>query len=260
MNTFRNLLNKYPVPLFAVLAYALSWWSVPFAHGSLLPHGPFLAAILVVALSQGRTGVRDFFRRIVVSPKAWYWFLVGPALVIAYLLAALAINLLLGATITSTAHLQTIGPTALTLLLVGGLWEEPGWTGYLLPLLQARYQNRPRGLLLASLHTGLMRAIWHLPLVISGAIPWYDMVFFEFALQFLISWLYAGSGGSVLAVMLLHLTSNILGGATMVPLFTGDDRTQFYVLFIAMASLLAFILLLRSNWGASHQGRNPKAA
>lgn len=259
MNAFKNILNKYPLTVFAILAYVLSWWSVPFANGAIIPYGPFLAAILVVALSQGRAGVRNFFRRIATSPNAWYWFLIGPALVIAYLLAALALNLLFGATITNTSHLQSISQTVLILLFLGGLWEEPGWTGYALPLLQARYQNRSQSLLLATLHTGLIRAIWHLPLVISGAIPWYDMVFFAFAFQFLISWLYSGSRGSVIAVMLFHLTSNIVGGGIMVPLFTGDDQTRFYLFFITMAWLLALILPLQNKWRTLDSSRNPNA-
>lgn len=259
MNAFRDILNKYPLTVFAILTYILSWWSVPFANGAIIPYGPFLAAILVAALSEGKTGVRDFFRRLITSPNAWYWFLIGPTLVIAYLLAALALNLLFGATITNTSHLQSIGPTTLTLLLLGGLWEEPGWTGYALPLLQARYQNRSQGYLLATLHMGLIRAIWHLPLVISGAIPWYDMVFFSFAFQFLISWLYSSSGGSVLPVMLFHLTSNVVGGGIIVPLFSGDNHTRFYLFFIATAWLLALILLLQNKWRSLNSGSNPNA-
>jgi hypothetical protein len=138
------------------------------------------------------------------------------------------------------------------------MWEEPGWTGYALPLLQNRYGNRSLGLLMASLHMGVIRAVWHLPLVLSGAIPWYDMVFFEMlAFQFLITWLFNHTGGSVLIVMLFHLTSNILSGGIMVPLFSGPDYTRFYVLFTAAASLLAFLLSRRDNWGMGYQERIP---
>jgi hypothetical protein len=136
------------------------------------------------------------------------------------------------------------------------MWEEPGWTGFALPLLQSRYANSPYGLLLASLHLGVIRAVWHLPLVIYGAIPWYDAVFFAMAFQFLITWLFNRTGGSVLIVMLFHLTSNVVGGGIMVPLFSGSDYARFYMLFIAMAWLLAFILSRLNNWSMGHQQRN----
>lgn len=43
------------------------------------------------------------------------------------------------------------------------------------------------GLLSVSLTMGLIRSVWHLPLVVARHIPWYDAVFFSFAFQFLIS-------------------------------------------------------------------------
>jgi len=167
--------------------------------------------------------------------------------VAAYLLVAAGMNALLGAVVSSTDHLNGFGGTLLMLLLLGGLWEEPGWTGYALPLLQERYASRGNNQLLASLHVGALRAFWHLPLVISGAIPWYDVVFFSFALQFLITWLYNRTG-SVPAVMLLHLASNLFGGSTMLPLYTGADHTQYYVIFIAVAWVLALLLTRPNNW------------
>jgi hypothetical protein len=104
---------------------------------------------------------------------------------------------------------------------------------------------------------GVIRAVWHLPLVLSSAIPWYDMVFFSIAFQFLITWLFNRTGGSVLIVMLFHLASNIVGGGIIVPLFSGFDHTRMYVLFIAMAWLLAIILVRRNNWNMGYPEHLP---
>ena len=91
--------------------------------------------------------------------------------------------------------------------------------------------------------------MWHLPLVISGAIPWFDAILFSIAFQFLITWLFNRTGGSVLIPMLFHLTSNVVGGAVLVPLFSGTDQNRFYILFVVTAWALALLL----NW----QGRRP---
>jgi hypothetical protein len=248
MNTFRTAVNKHPLTAFVIAAYALSWWSIPFAAGGIIPHGPFLAAVIILALTRGRAGIRELFRRMTSWRGGWYWLLIAPGLVVAYLLLAFALNLILGATISDTSHLSSFAPSLLVLILLGGVWEEPGWTGYALPLLQDRYANRPYGLLLASLHMGAIRAAWHLPLMISGAIPWYDVVFFSMAFQFLITFLFNRTGGSVLIVMLFHLTSNVVGGGIMVPFFTGSDHDRFYQLFIAMAWLLAIPLAWLNRW------------
>jgi hypothetical protein len=248
MNVLRKIVNNYPLTVFFIAAYLLSWWSIPFADGGIIPHGPFLAAVIVLALTKGTAGLGELFRRMTSWPGGWYWFLIGPGLVIAYLLLAFVLNLLLGATISDTAHLRSFAPTLLGLLLLGGVWEEPGWTGYALPMLQERYSNQPFGQLKATLLMGVFRAGWHLPLMISGAIPWYDVVFFSIAFQFLISWLFNRTGGNVLIVMLFHLTSNVIGGGIMVPLFSGADHARYYVLFIAIAWLMAVPLAWRNKW------------
>lgn len=253
MNALRRVINQHPLTTFVMMAYILSWWSVPFANGGIIPHGPFLSAVIILAITTGRAGVGDLFRRMISWRGGWTWLLIGPGLVITYLLLAFALNLLLGATVTNTAHLRSFVPSLVMLLLLGGVWEEPGWTGYALPMLQDRYANHPHGVLMASLHLGIIRAVWHLPLVLSGAIPWYDAVFFSIAFQFLITWLFNSTGGSVLIVMLFHLTSNIVGGGIMIPLFSGFDHTRFYVLSIAMAWLLAILLVWRNNWSMRYQ-------
>ena len=50
METLRRTARNYPLTCFVVAAYALSWWSAPFADGAIIPYGPFVAAVLVLAL------------------------------------------------------------------------------------------------------------------------------------------------------------------------------------------------------------------
>lgn len=248
MTALRRLVAGHPLLSFVAIGYALSWWSIPFADGGILPHGPFAAAVIVVALAKGRAGTRELFRNIVSRRGGWVWLLIGPGLVVAYLAVAFVVDLAVGGGVSDTDHLRGLMPTVLLLLLLGGWWEEPGWTGFALPLLQERWSGREFGLLEASLAMGAIRAGWHLPLMISGAIPWYDVVFFSMAFQFLIAWLYNRTGGSVLVPMVFHLTSNVVGGGIVLPLFTGAERDRFYALFIAAAWLLAVTLTAPRRW------------
>lgn len=237
--------RRHDLLLFLLLAYLLSWWSVPVAQGALIPHGPALAAIGVLALSQGRPGLRAFWRRCTAWRAGW-WYVLGPAVIAATLLAAYALSPLLGAS-GSAPRLPAAG-VLLNLLLLGGLWEEPGWTGYLLHTLQERLARRPRGVLWATLLTGLGRALWHLPLALSGAIAWYDALFFSLALQVILAWVYNRSGGSVPAVMTTHFTSNVLAGSTMLAAFSGAGRTVYYILFVACACLAALAILWQTRF------------
>jgi hypothetical protein len=52
--------------------------------------------------------------------------------------------------------------------------------------------------------------------------------------------------GSILIVMLFHLTPNILTGRILTPLFTGNDNLQYYAL-VAALSLVTGLSLMRAN-------------
>lgn len=246
MNTIYSFIKYHSIPTFVVITYLLSWWSAPFADGRIIPYGPALAALIVLAITMGRQGLGDWWRRITHWRVAWYWYVIGPGIIAAYISCAFALNVLLGANVMNYPRPPALG-TIITLLLLGGLWEEPGWSGYALPKLQERFANRSNGALLAALVVGLFRAIWHLPLFIYGHIPWFDVVISEIAMQLIIAWLFNRSGGSVLIVMWFHLASNISGAVINSSVFTGSEWTNYYALFVALQCLIALGILWRSG-------------
>jgi len=247
VSALRRLVSRHQLVLFYVLAYVLSWASAIPTDGSLLPHGPALAAIIVLAIVAGRRGLAGLWRQVAHWRVPWAWYLAAPGIVGAFHLGALGLNLLFGATVAGTSHLESwpaVGAVLVELLLFGGLWEEPGWTGYALPRVLGPSAHRPVFWLLAAvLIAGVLRAVWHLPLVLYGHLPWYDFLFYNLALQFVITWLYLGTRGSVLVVMLFHLASNVVF-RLMSPLFAGADATRYWGLFIACAwgAVLAVVL------------------
>lgn len=243
MNTKQTFFQKYELPLFLILTYFLSWWTVPLLNGQLLPHGPAFAAVIVLGITAGRQGLGNLWSRVTRWRIPLIWFVAGPAILVGYQAIGFVVNLLLGAQVASPPSISW--GTFLELLLVGGLWEEPGWSGYLLPKMQARFGNRPNGLLIAALVTGIFRTIWHLPLFLYGHTPWFGF-FFIFAFQLIVAWVFYRSGGSVLAVMLLHFVDN-LTGSFMYPVFTGAAWMSYYAMFTTLASLVALVIVLKSQ-------------
>ena len=240
----KKLLVRYDLAFFFLLTYLLSWWAAPFMKGALIPYGPAIAAVIVIALTTGKDGLRDYWRRL-ANWRAGWWFLIAPAIVIGYTGFAYLINIWLGAEVLQTPHWLSTG-VFLQLLFLGGQWEEPGWTGYALPRMRERFAGHPNGSLAAVLMLGVFRAIWHLPLFFYGKIPWFDIFLFSFAFQIMIAWLYDRSGKSVLVVMVFHFTSNIMG-AVMAPVFAGADQVTFLALFMSLASLFAITLVAVSQ-------------
>lgn len=236
----QTTLRKYELPLFFMLAYALSWLSVPFANGGLLPHGPTVAAVIVIALIAGRQGLREYWKRL-TNFRAGWWYLVGPAIIVAYLLAAFIVNVLMGASVVSPFPFPSIG-TIINLMLMGGVWEEPGWTGYAFPRMREGFARSKYPDLTASLVLGVLWGLWHLPLYLYGTLAWYDIVFFVPAARVIYTWLYNKTDGSVPAIMLTHYASNLLTGGMMFQAFTGGERETYYILFVAFACLAALII------------------
>jgi hypothetical protein len=236
--------------IFILLTLLISWAAVIPAEGGLLPQGPMIAAFIVLAIVSGRSGVSDLWQRMTRWRVGWKWYLIAPGILIAAHLFAFALSLMLGAQIVNTTHLQSL-PVYLGLLvpliLLGGWWEEPGWTGYALRRYQERFPKMP---LIAALATGLIRLIWHTPLLLYGSIPWYDFLFVTFALQFIITWLYNRTTGSVLIPMICHLFSNVLF-ATMYPLFDGVDQGQYWILLTIAEIVIALgiVIMTRGKLG-----------
>ena len=236
----KNLLKRYELAFFFLLTYLLSWWSVPLMNGALIPQGPMFAAMIMIALTMGRLGWREYWKRL-TNWRAGWWYLIGPLVILGYSGIAFVINVLSGATLIEPPHWISMG-VFMQLLFFGGQWEEPGWTGYALPKLEERFAKHPNGALIAALVLGVFRALWHLPLFLGGKLYWFDIFVFSFAVQIIIAWLYHRSGRSVPAVMLFHFVSNLMG-VILSPVFVGAEQLTFYAIFMSLAVLLAVTII-----------------
>jgi uncharacterized protein len=106
------LIRRYPLASFFVLACALSWWPWILYSFDLMPQpivgfGPFLAALVVLAITQGKTGVVGLLRRMVRWRVGLKWYVAALLLPVVVALTAAAINVfLLGAQPSSSSGLQ----------------------------------------------------------------------------------------------------------------------------------------------------------
>lgn len=217
----RRLVRRHPVGSFFVLACAISWIVVPLV-GFPLGVGPTLAAVTVLSLTEGRSGIVDLFKRIIHWRVDWKWYVVAIGLPAVAAVAAAAATVALGAPAPTAARLAgwtAILPTFALLVVVPamGPWEEPGFRGFALSGLM-----KDRSPLLAGIAIGVMHVVWHLPLFFTGDIPSADVVYIA-AAAVVFAWMVVGSGGSVLLAMLMHASSNAVSGEYISPMFSGHD-------------------------------------
>lgn len=245
MKTIRNLFIQYPLVLFFILTYLLSWWTVPIMNGALFPYGPSLAALLVLAIGPGRRGLREWWARL-THWRGGVWYLIGPAMIAVSVLGAFLLYRYFGASSLPTPKLPVLA-VWLELLLLGGLWEEPGWTGFALPKLLEKFSLHKHGVIIATLILGAFRSIWHLPLFLRGTLPWFDIFIFSFIMQIIITWLYHRSGGSVPVVMVFHFASNVLAGGIIHRSYVGSEKLMLQLLFTVCIGLIGLIILLKDG-------------
>ena len=246
-------LARHPLLTFTVLTLVISWLPViPYALGvfpaPLLASGPFLAAIVTVAVVGGRKGVRAYFRRLIRWRVGVGWYVVAFLAPVAGWAIVAYVNVLLGAAAPTRAQLagwSLIVTATLGFLInpLGGAWEEPGWRGYALPLLLRRHSA-----LVASAVLGVMWALWHLPLFLTGLIPWPDAAL-VFALSFVFTAIYLRTAGSVLIAFLLHASING-AGEFFLGLFAAGDRVRMYWIMAALCAVVVIVAIVvsRNRW------------
>jgi uncharacterized protein len=254
-----SVVRRYPLIVFFVLAYVFSWWTWPlYAFGlspsPIIAFGPFLAAILVLALTTGKGGVVTLLRRMVRWRVRPVWYAVALLLPVAISGGAALLNVVvLGASAPSPAELGAwsgLVPTFFLLLLVpgiGGAWEEPGWRGYALPKLQGGHSA-----LLASLILGVVWAFWHLPLMVIGQIHLSDPVYIV-AWTVVFTWVFNNTNGSVLIAMLMHNMHNVISGGYFSAMFSGADWVRQGWLLVALWCAVAAIVVVVN--GPEHLSR-----
>jgi membrane protease YdiL (CAAX protease family) len=238
MNSITSLIKPYPLPTFFILAYACSWWSVPF-DGTQFAFGPLIAAIVVSGLIGGKAELTAWGRRCLRWRAGLGWYAVALLLPFGINATAAGLAVLFGAPLPSATQLgrwpELLVVFALYLVAFGPLGEEPGWRGFAMPRLAAQHSA-----LGASLVLGLAVAIWHLPLVLADRQPAIILIA-TFAAQIMYTWLANHANGSVLIVMIAHAVQGACG-EYFGPMFSGMGATLQVWLLVALQVAVALIL------------------
>lgn len=246
MNTVKSFVQRFSLPIFFILAYALSWLPSLFEAHSILPLGPLVAALIVLAFV-GKVALKDFLQRIVQWRVASGWYVMVLLLPVIATSLAIGINLLLGA---ATPTWERIPPfsdlpgTFIFILLFIGLGEEPAWRGFALPRIM-----QGRNPLLASLILGVFHIIWHLPLFGSefdstNIVQWMLGVL---GFSIITAWMYNRTQGNLLLPMLFHTSVNVTANYLFSKLFTGADQISLWWLWAACWWATALLILIRNG-------------
>jgi uncharacterized protein len=283
---FKGLLARHPLVSYLLIAFTFSWLLFlpgpltyfgvlnlnPSALGMLAIAGllgPILSGFIMTALIEGREGVGDLLRRVVLWRVGLQWYL--------FALLGLPVVMLLG-TLVRPGALESFDLSAqpftlaylvafVSMVLIGGpLFEEPGWTGFAQPRLQ-----RLHGPLVGGLILGSLWALWHLPgfLIPSQKLTdipprgtVLDFVVFSLALiglRFVIMWVVNNTRGSVLMAILTHASWNTFYSASLIGLFPASSVLGSYLNLTIAACALALVLIAVTRGRLGYRPEAPGA-
>jgi membrane protease YdiL (CAAX protease family) len=226
-----NFIQKYPIVSFFILALILGAGTIFLVFQGVIPDdlalssvlSASIAGIIMTSMLDGKAGLKLLLRRLFIwRVGIGYWFFAVLFLVPVILFGSL-FNPFFNGNPVSISNLKlsiNIFPMFIVFFIVAGLGQELGWTGFIMPRLQARF-----GALVSSLIRAVLVVIWHLPLLIYSrlqpyAIPDFPyggwlikkgflitflaMVMLSLPWSILFTWLFNNTKGSLLLVATFH--------------------------------------------------------
>jgi membrane protease YdiL (CAAX protease family) len=283
MKTIKAFINSHPVLSFYSLAFFITWGTILFVIGAgpnailatkdqystlmaflypMMLVGPSVAGIVLTGILYGRAGLREMLSRLLRWRVSARWYAV------ALLTAPLSmVAVLLALSLSSPEFLPGIltSDQKVTLLLMGivgglaaGIFEELGWTGFVIPRMRLRHS-----VLATGLFVGVLWGVWHilvnvlagntmtgslslatylpatLLVLLVGWLPAYRM---------LMVWVYERTNGSLLVAMLMH-ASLTFSTLSVAPLAISGAALVTYQLVFAAALWVVVGAVALANHG-----------
>lgn len=212
-----TVIRRHPVITFFLLAYALSWWAIPWQ--SFVAPGVLVAAVIVVCLTEGVAGLRAVGSRLIRWRVSWIWYALALAVPLTVQFGAIGLTTVFGA---PTPHIAEFAlwyslPMAIGLHIIdpmaAPIVEEPSFRGWAQPKLQLT-----RTPLVATALMAIGVTIWHVPLFFMpnfGSSPIEALS--TIAVTFWYAWLFNHASGSALLTLIAHGTEGTIETSTLWP-------------------------------------------
>jgi hypothetical protein len=247
MNTVARAFRSYPLAwfvgfacLFGWIFYILGWLGVSVGAPSNLPLGPIVAAAVVAAV-MGRPTLQEWGRHLLTLRAALGWYVLAIVAPVVIMLAVVLANRAFGAALPTAAQLArwTELPLVFVFLLVFvGIGEEAGWMAFAAPRLLKQHTFMTAWVILSAI-----RVFWHLPLMLTGELPWVLGVVGNIAFQFLMLWVFLRAGAWFL-VGIWHAVLNTVSGMFFFQMVQGTDQARLGVLMSVAYLLVAVVVYL----------------
>jgi membrane protease YdiL (CAAX protease family) len=242
MNAIARAFRTYPLAwftgfacLFGWIFYILGWLGVNVGTPSNMPLGVVVAAAVVAAV-MGRGALREWGRHLLTLRASLGWYVLAIIAPVVIILVVVLVNGAFGAPLPASAQLArwTELPLVFAFMLVFvGIGEETGWMAFAAPRLLNRHTFTTAWVILSAI-----RVFWHLPLMLTGELPWVLGIVGNIAFQFLMLWVFLRTGVWLLAGI-WHAVLNTVSGQFFFQMVQGADQARLGVLMSVAYLLVA---------------------
>jgi membrane protease YdiL (CAAX protease family) len=237
------------VAVFVALSLGLA--AVAFASATPPALMPFILAgvptlfAIAIAWREGRGALRRMLHALTKRPaqRRWYLALLIP---LAWAPATVAIAVALGE--PTTGLFDKVFPAILIVplvVLLPAFFEELAWRGFVLPRLMSAMSPLQAAFVLAIPWT-LIHVVLFLPGQQYDFLALWGLVLSIFAYSILLTWIYVGTGGSVLMTALVHAGLN-----GVAPIMGGVDADASWAIRNVLAALIALALIALGGFSRS---------
>ena len=268
------LIKKYPVTFFFFFAYLINWlgllgavygviptfgeWPMAYeghevarlrVRRTLLNWAPNFAAIIVLAVLEGRRSLKSLFSQFLVWRVSlrWWLFSVAFPIIVSAMVAGLYMLKCGRLNLNAAEHLPMVFLLRnIFSLSTGGFGEEAGWRGFALPRLEKRL-----GPLSASVVIGLAWGFWHTPSWLVRGFDKAYLLYFALSiigLSIFLTWLYHTTKESLLIVAIVHNLFNAVI-ATVSYGFTAIIPNEYFMPFFAIVMIFVSLVLIFATQG-----------
>jgi uncharacterized protein len=221
---------------------------------------PFLLALVPAAIALGITSFEGkgstgrLIRLLWKRPVGRRWYLVI-ALPVVWALGTIAVGVALGR--SSDDVFAGVLPSVLIVPLVvflPALAEELAWRGFAVPRLMTAFSPLQTGLLLSAPWV-VMHVVLMLPGGINEGLALWSAILSLVAYSVVLTWIFVGSGGSVVLAALVHAGFN-----GVVPLMRGIDVEASWDIRAVLAAGIAIAIVLAGGFRRISASRQAAAS
>jgi uncharacterized protein len=267
--SLRQWMSQHPLFSYFFIAYAISWivfipyilaeWG--YLHGNytifyiLHVFGPAAAALIMLSVTEGKTGLRSLRQSLRQWRAPWQWYLFILAGIPALVMLGIIVQpgALQGFTGFSTKLVASYPFILITTFFGVGLGEEPGWRGFALPRIQKQY-----GSFWGTMLLGVLWSCWHLPDFLTASkgggvgtgwstfltnFPFFTLAVISLAV--IMTWLYNHTQGSLFIATLAHASVDapeVAGWTALFPTVTMIGLHWALLISFTIPALLIVIL------------------